>query len=121
MYIFHIYTLYSDHFFAGEILLNQTKLPTRKDITELRNFGSPPSLVLMVMELVALLFGCPTDWVNAKTLISENNFGKRFRNFEKEPESRVSAEVFRDLRIGKWVSVFSSCFRVFFCWLSSVL
>jgi len=60
----------------------------RKDITELRNFGSPPSLVLMVMELVALLFGCPTDWANAKTLISENNFGKRFRNFEKEPRCR---------------------------------
>ena len=58
----------------------------RKDITELRNFGSPPSLVLMVMELVALLFGCPADWANAKTLISENNFGKRFRNFEKEPK-----------------------------------
>lgn len=58
------------------------KLP-RKDILELRNFGSPPSLVLMVMEMVALLFGSPTDWSAAKTLISENNFGKRFKAFKK--------------------------------------
>eukprot|EP00438_Fugacium_kawagutii_P011691 Skav234592 [mRNA] locus=scaffold313:536369:542802:- [translate_table: standard] len=44
------------------------------------------------MELVALLFGIPTDWANAKTLISESNFGKRFRAFKKEA-SRKEEEV----------------------------
>ena len=56
----------------------------RKDVSELKNFAAPPPLVQAVMEMVAQLFGCSTDWSTAKNLISESNFGKRYRDFDKE-------------------------------------
>ena len=50
----------------------------------MKNFAAPPPLILAIMEMVAMLFGCSVEWSAAKNLISESNFGKRFRDFDKD-------------------------------------
>eukprot|EP00439_Symbiodinium_sp_Y106_P014607 s1274_g2.t1 len=55
-----------------------------KEVSELKNFAAPPPLILAIMEMVAMLFGCSVEWSAAKNLISESNFGKRFRDFDKD-------------------------------------
>ena len=69
---------------ARSRLLYDLGLHPRKDVSELKNFAAPPPLVASVMELVALLFGSSTEWSAARNLVSENNFGKRYRDFDKE-------------------------------------
>ena len=68
------------------MLLFELPLPLfpRKDVSELKSFGSPPPLVAAVMEMVAHLFGCSPEWAAIKNLISETHFGKRYRDFDKE-------------------------------------
>ncbi|CAE7219970.1 DNAH2 [Symbiodinium sp. CCMP2592] len=57
----------------------------KKEVSELKSFApAPPPLILAIMEMVAMLFGCSTEWSAAKNLISESNFGKRFRDFDKD-------------------------------------
>eukprot|EP00930_Biecheleria_cincta_P019630 TRINITY_DN14937_c0_g1_i1.p1 TRINITY_DN14937_c0_g1~~TRINITY_DN14937_c0_g1_i1.p1 ORF type:complete len:2664 (-),score=482.78 TRINITY_DN14937_c0_g1_i1:99-7019(-) len=73
----------------------------KKDIQDLKSFQSAPPLLLMVMECICLLFGCSIDWLAAKSLISENGFVKRFKDFDKDNIqesiiSRVRANVRRD-------------------------
>jgi len=72
----------------------------KKEVSELKNFAAPPPLILAIMEMVAMLFGCSVEWSAAKNLISESNFGKRFRDFDKDHLSdalstRLKAEVSR--------------------------
>ncbi|CAE7833216.1 DNAH2, partial [Symbiodinium necroappetens] len=87
-------------FEKAEKKLSSSRAESRKEVSELKSFANPPPLILAIMEMVAMLFGCSVEWSAAKTLISETSFGKRFRDFDKDHLSdalsaRLKAEVSR--------------------------
>mmetsp|Transcript_1422 Transcript_1422/g.4304 ORF Transcript_1422/g.4304 Transcript_1422/m.4304 type:complete len:1452 (+) Transcript_1422:2-4357(+) len=56
----------------------------KKDITEIKSFAKPPSLVMMTMQAVNLLLGEKQDWDAAKRVLSGNDFMDRLKNFDKD-------------------------------------
>eukprot|EP00929_Paragymnodinium_shiwhaense_P084438 TRINITY_DN45140_c0_g3_i1.p1 TRINITY_DN45140_c0_g3~~TRINITY_DN45140_c0_g3_i1.p1 ORF type:complete len:3041 (-),score=707.73 TRINITY_DN45140_c0_g3_i1:180-8204(-) len=56
----------------------------KKDIQDIRSFASPPPLVATVMEAVCLLLGHKTDWTTAKNVLSDLNFLRRLKEFERD-------------------------------------
>lgn len=56
----------------------------RKDLQELRGLASPPAIVALIVECVCMLLGLKTDWTTAKTVLSDPNFIKRLKEFDKD-------------------------------------
>ena len=55
----------------------------KDDITEIRNFSTPPPLVQTVLEAVCVLLGEKTDWKSAKTVM-QDKFMERLKAFDKD-------------------------------------
>ncbi|CAG9772859.1 unnamed protein product [Ceutorhynchus assimilis] len=56
---------------------------SKKDISEMKSYGTPPQKVKMVMEAVNILKGLEPTWTEAKHLLGEMNFLKDLKEFDK--------------------------------------
>ncbi|XP_030749874.1 dynein heavy chain 2, axonemal [Sitophilus oryzae] len=56
---------------------------SKKDISEMKSYGTPPQKVKMVMEAVNILKGVDPSWAEAKRLLGEMNFLKDLKDFDK--------------------------------------
>ncbi|XP_048524356.1 dynein axonemal heavy chain 2 [Dendroctonus ponderosae] len=56
---------------------------SKKDISEMKSYGTPPQKVKMVMEAVNILKGVEPSWAEAKRLLGEINFLKDLKEFDK--------------------------------------
>ncbi|XP_050296141.1 dynein axonemal heavy chain 2 isoform X2 [Anthonomus grandis grandis] len=56
---------------------------SKKDISEMKSYGTPPQKVKMVMEAVNILKGVDPSWAEAKRLLGEINFLKDLKEFDK--------------------------------------
>jgi dynein heavy chain, axonemal len=57
---------------------------TKGDITEVKSFNKPPTLVRTVMEAVCMLLGQSTNWDTAKKVLGQHNFMEQLINFNKD-------------------------------------
>mmetsp|Transcript_11537 Transcript_11537/g.25166 ORF Transcript_11537/g.25166 Transcript_11537/m.25166 type:complete len:1708 (-) Transcript_11537:108-5231(-) len=53
-------------------------------ISEVKAYTKPPPLVETVMSAIMILFGRPTDWANAKKVLSESNFLQQIKTYDKD-------------------------------------
>lgn len=56
----------------------------KKDLTEVKSYAKPPSVVEKVMEAVMILQGRPPTWSEAKKQLGEQNFLDQLRMFDKD-------------------------------------
>ncbi|KAK1890151.1 Dynein heavy chain 2 axonemal, partial [Dissostichus eleginoides] len=71
----------------------------KKDMTEIKSYGRPPTLVETVMTAVMTLLGKEPTWAEAKRQIGESNFIKTLVNFDKDNISdRVLKKISRYCR-----------------------
>uniref|UniRef100_A0A8C8SM12 Dynein axonemal heavy chain 2 n=1 Tax=Pelusios castaneus TaxID=367368 RepID=A0A8C8SM12_9SAUR len=56
----------------------------KKDMTEIKSYGRPPTLVETVMQAVMILRGNEPTWAEAKRQLGEPNFIKQLINFDKD-------------------------------------
>ncbi|XP_045920170.1 dynein axonemal heavy chain 2 isoform X2 [Micropterus dolomieu] len=56
----------------------------KKDMTEIKSYGRPPTLVETVMQAVMTLLGKEPTWAEAKRQLGESNFIKTLVNFDKD-------------------------------------
>ncbi|XP_062301425.1 dynein axonemal heavy chain 2 [Scomber scombrus] len=56
----------------------------KKDMTEIKSYGRPPTLVETVMTAVMTLLGKEPTWAEAKRQLGESNFIKTLVNFDKD-------------------------------------
>lgn len=56
----------------------------KEDITEIRSFVKPPSLVQLTMEGVCMLLQEKTEWDAAKKVLTDTNFIKRLLEYDKD-------------------------------------
>ncbi|BBN19721.1 hypothetical protein Mp_8g13060 [Marchantia polymorpha subsp. ruderalis] len=56
----------------------------KSDITELKSFAKPPSLVLLTMEAVCILLGEAVGWDSAKKIMADVTFIKRLMEYNKD-------------------------------------
>ena len=56
----------------------------KNDITEMKSFKTPPTLVQMTMEVVCLLLGEKTDWDSAKKVMGASGFIERLVKYDKD-------------------------------------
>uniref|UniRef100_A0A8D0HGT5 Dynein axonemal heavy chain 2 n=1 Tax=Sphenodon punctatus TaxID=8508 RepID=A0A8D0HGT5_SPHPU len=56
----------------------------KKDLTEIKSYGRPPTLVETVMQAVMILRGNEPTWAEAKRQLGEPNFIKQLINFDKD-------------------------------------
>ncbi|KAJ8936971.1 hypothetical protein NQ318_015635 [Aromia moschata] len=56
---------------------------SKKDISEMKSYGTPPQKVKMVMEAVNILKGIDPSWDSAKRLLGEMNFLRDLKEFDK--------------------------------------
>ncbi|XP_062240587.1 dynein axonemal heavy chain 2 [Platichthys flesus] len=56
----------------------------KKDMTEIKSYGCPPTLVETVMQAVMILLGKEPTWAEAKRQLGEGNFIKTLVNFDKD-------------------------------------
>ncbi|KAJ8964946.1 hypothetical protein NQ314_004501 [Rhamnusium bicolor] len=56
---------------------------SKKDISEMKSYGTPPQKVKMVMEAVNILKGIDPSWESAKRLLGEINFLKDLKEFDR--------------------------------------
>nr|CAI5834494.1 unnamed protein product [Callosobruchus analis] len=56
---------------------------SKKDISEMKSYTTPPQKVKMVMEAVNILKGIDPSWDSAKKLLGEMNFLKDLKEFDK--------------------------------------
>ena len=61
------------------------------DITEIKTFTKPPTMVQMTLEAVCILKGEKPDWSTAKTIMSDANFLQSLFDFDKDniPDARL--------------------------------
>lgn len=56
----------------------------KKDLTEVKSYAKPPTVVEKVMESVMLLQGRPPTWTEAKRQLGEQNFLDQLKMFDKD-------------------------------------
>ncbi|KAM9407837.1 LOW QUALITY PROTEIN: dynein axonemal heavy chain 2 [Salvelinus alpinus] len=56
----------------------------KKDMTEIKSYGRPPTLVETVMQAVMILRGNEPTWAEAKRQLGEGNFIKQLVHFDKD-------------------------------------
>jgi dynein heavy chain len=56
----------------------------KKDLTEIKSYGSPPELVGRVLQAVMILRGAEPTWAEAKRQLSDPNFIKQLIHFDKD-------------------------------------
>ena len=56
----------------------------KNDISEVRAYTKPPTMVMTVMSAVCTLLGQKTDWSTAKLLLGEQGFLKRLVNYDRD-------------------------------------
>eukprot|EP00930_Biecheleria_cincta_P027502 TRINITY_DN19311_c0_g1_i1.p1 TRINITY_DN19311_c0_g1~~TRINITY_DN19311_c0_g1_i1.p1 ORF type:complete len:4103 (-),score=885.99 TRINITY_DN19311_c0_g1_i1:122-12430(-) len=56
----------------------------KKDIQEVKNFTKPPTLVVMTMEAVCILFQEKPDWDTAKKVMGRSTFIQDLKSFDKD-------------------------------------
>ncbi|KAL3313635.1 Dynein heavy chain 2, axonemal [Cichlidogyrus casuarinus] len=56
----------------------------KKDITEIKSYGKPPTMVEIVMSAVMILRGAEPTWAEAKKHLSDPDFIKQLINFDKD-------------------------------------
>ncbi|XP_074478915.1 dynein axonemal heavy chain 2 [Sebastes fasciatus] len=56
----------------------------KKDMTEIKSYGRPPTLVETVMQAVMTLLGKEPTWAEARRQLGETNFIKTLVNFDKD-------------------------------------
>ncbi|XP_023311334.1 dynein heavy chain 2, axonemal [Anoplophora glabripennis] len=56
---------------------------SKKDISEMKSYGTPPQKVKMVMEAVNILRGIDPSWESAKKLLADINFLRDLKEFDK--------------------------------------
>lgn len=61
------------------------------DITEIKSFSKPPTMVQMTLEAVCILKGEKPDWATAKAIMNDANFLQSLFDFDKDniPEARL--------------------------------
>ena len=71
--------------------VNALSALNKNDITEIKSFAKPPSLVQMTMEAVCILNGQKPDWDSAKKMLGDSNFMKALVEFDKDniPDSVI--------------------------------
>lgn len=57
-------------------------------ISEVKAYTKPPALVETVLQAVMILFNKPTDWGNAKKVLSESNFLQQIKGYDKDHVSQ---------------------------------
>jgi dynein heavy chain len=60
----------------------------KSSISEVKAYAKPPALVETVMAAVMILFHKPTDWGNAKTVLSQSDFLQQIKKFDKDNVSQ---------------------------------
>ena len=71
-------------------------------VSEVKAYKTPPALVETVMQAVMILFGKPTDWANAKTVLGQSNFLQQIKMFDKDNVSQSinnKIKKFVDMRV----------------------
>jgi len=53
-------------------------------ISEVKAYSKPPALVETVLQAVMILFGKPTDWASAKTVLGASNFLQQIKGYDKD-------------------------------------
>ncbi|XP_075307002.1 dynein axonemal heavy chain 2 [Odontesthes bonariensis] len=69
---------------ALEEALKALESLNKKDMTEIKSYGRPPTLVETVMHAVMTLLGKEPTWAEAKRQLGEANFIKTLINFDKD-------------------------------------
>eukprot|EP00966_Prymnesium_polylepis_P177035 4100056-Prymnesium_polylepis.1 len=64
--------------------MNALNSLSKGDIVEIKNFKTPPALVVTVMEAVCILLGAKPDWDSAKKVLSDTQFMNRLVNYDKD-------------------------------------
>ncbi|XP_052771287.1 dynein axonemal heavy chain 2-like isoform X2 [Mya arenaria] len=71
----------------------------KKDMTEIKSYGRPPTLVEKVMEAVMILRGQDPTWAEAKRQLGDQNFLKQLMDFDKD---NITDRVLK--KIGQYVA-----------------
>jgi len=69
---------------ALQAAMDALKTLNKGDITEIKSYGTPPKLVMLVMEAVQTLRKQKTDWASAKKSLGEGDFLKQLAEFDKD-------------------------------------
>ena len=69
---------------ALQAAMDALKTLNKGDITEIKSYGTPPKLVMLVMEAVQVLRKQKTDWPSAKKSLGESDFLKQLAEFDKD-------------------------------------
>ncbi len=56
----------------------------KSSVSEVKAYSKPPPLVETVLQAVMILFGKPTDWASAKTVLGQANFLTQIKTFDKD-------------------------------------
>jgi len=64
--------------------IDSLKSLNKNDITEIKSFAKPPSLVQMTMEAVCILKQEKPDWDTAKRILSDSGFMRSLEDFDKD-------------------------------------
>jgi len=64
--------------------MNALNSLSKNDIVEIKNFKTPPVLVVRVMEAVCILLGAKPDWDSAKKVLSDTQFMNRLVHYDKD-------------------------------------
>ena len=62
----------------------------KSSISEVKAYTKPPALVETVLQAIMVLFNKPTDWANAKKVLSESNFLQQIKGFDKDNVSSAT-------------------------------
>ncbi len=60
----------------------------KSSVSEVKAYSKPPPLVETVLQAVMILFGKPTDWASAKTVLGQSNFLAQIKAYDKDNVSQ---------------------------------
>ncbi|KAH0573495.1 Dynein heavy chain [Spironucleus salmonicida] len=66
------------------------------DIAEMKRVSSPTKLVKMVIESIAILLGCKTDWASCQQMLGQNGFIKVLQQYDKD---NISDQMLKKLKV----------------------